>query len=215
MFKPKDTMFNLEENISDWRKQMLAAGIQSPVPLEELESHLREEIAQQMKSGTSAQTAFETSVARIGGAGALKQEFKKIGTTKKNMLRTVVLLAALFGTVFGTVFGGAMILPALGHWRDRGVLQLGPLLAGSAVAVIAGCAVIYGVRTYREARGRKKGQRFYVRFRQLLCRATRPNVLHRKNRLDGLGVLCRSCRGFRFVLWRLFVSPLAFTRTAD
>ena len=35
-------MFNLEEKISEWRKQMLAAGIRSPVPLEELEIHLRE-----------------------------------------------------------------------------------------------------------------------------------------------------------------------------
>ena len=44
-------MFDLEKAIADWRRQMLAAGIKTPVPLEELESHLREEIEQQMKSG--------------------------------------------------------------------------------------------------------------------------------------------------------------------
>jgi hypothetical protein len=44
-------MFNLEQAIADWRKQMLAAGIKTPVPLEELESHLRDEIEWQMKSG--------------------------------------------------------------------------------------------------------------------------------------------------------------------
>ena len=37
-------MFDLEQSITNWRKQMLAAGIKSPVPLEELEIHLREEI---------------------------------------------------------------------------------------------------------------------------------------------------------------------------
>ena len=37
-------MLNLEQKISEWRKQMLAVGIQAPVPLEELEIHLREEI---------------------------------------------------------------------------------------------------------------------------------------------------------------------------
>jgi len=37
-------MFELEKSIADWRRQMLAAGIKSPLPLEELEIHLREEI---------------------------------------------------------------------------------------------------------------------------------------------------------------------------
>jgi hypothetical protein len=41
-------MFNLEQAIADWRQQMLAAGIKTPVPLEELENHLREENEQQM-----------------------------------------------------------------------------------------------------------------------------------------------------------------------
>jgi hypothetical protein len=39
-------MFNLEQAIATWRRQMLAAGLKSPVPLEELESHLREEMEQ-------------------------------------------------------------------------------------------------------------------------------------------------------------------------
>ena len=43
-------MFDLEQSIADLRRQMLAAGIKTPVPLEELEIHLREEIEQQSKS---------------------------------------------------------------------------------------------------------------------------------------------------------------------
>ena len=138
-------MFNLEQAIADWRRQLLAAGIKSPAPLEELESHLRDEIAHQMKAGTSVQTAFKTSVARIGEAVTLKQEFKKILTTGKNWFRTIGMFIALLGTVVG----GAMILPGLGQWRDRGVLHLGPVLVGSALAIMAGCPVIYGVRIYR------------------------------------------------------------------
>jgi hypothetical protein len=72
-------MFNLEQSIADWRRQMLAAGIRSPVPLEELEIHLREEIEQQMKSGSSEQDAFNSTVQKIGEAGLLKTEFKKAG----------------------------------------------------------------------------------------------------------------------------------------
>jgi hypothetical protein len=76
-------MFNLDQAISEWRKQMLAAGIQTPVPLEELECHLREEIEQQMKSGTNVPLAFETAVRVIGKANMLKLEFKKVEETKE------------------------------------------------------------------------------------------------------------------------------------
>jgi hypothetical protein len=71
-------MFDLEQSIAEWRRQMLAAGIKSPVPLDELEIHLREEIEQQIKLGLSEQNAFNSTVQKIGQAGPLKIEFKKI-----------------------------------------------------------------------------------------------------------------------------------------
>ena len=71
-------MFNLEEKITDWRKQMLAVGIQAPVPLEELENHLRDELAQQMKIGLTAQTAFSIAVEKIGHGYALQNDFQKV-----------------------------------------------------------------------------------------------------------------------------------------
>ena len=49
---------NLEENILAWRKQMLAAGIKTPAPLEELENHLRDAIDRQVRSGLGEQGAF-------------------------------------------------------------------------------------------------------------------------------------------------------------
>jgi hypothetical protein len=73
-------MFNLEQAISEWRRQMLAAGIRAPVPLDELEIHLREDVEQQMQSGINAQQAFEIAVAGIGQADALKTEFAKAGS---------------------------------------------------------------------------------------------------------------------------------------
>jgi hypothetical protein len=71
-------MTGLEEQISRWRQQMLAAGIQSPVPLEELESHLREDIEYQMQLGLSAQQAFGIAAEKIGQPSELKREFRKI-----------------------------------------------------------------------------------------------------------------------------------------
>ena len=38
-------MFNLEQAISDWRRQMVACGFDSVDVLQELESHLRDHIA--------------------------------------------------------------------------------------------------------------------------------------------------------------------------
>jgi hypothetical protein len=80
-------MFNLEQSICEWRKQMLAAGIKTPEPLEELEIHLREEIELQIKSGSTGQRAFEIAAGKIGQANPLMQEFKKINGLDKAQLR--------------------------------------------------------------------------------------------------------------------------------
>ena len=72
-------MFDLEQSIADWRRQMLAAGIQSPAPLEELESHLREDVQRQMESGIGADQAFDAAVRRVGSGSDLKCEFRKLG----------------------------------------------------------------------------------------------------------------------------------------
>jgi hypothetical protein len=71
-------MFDLEKSIADWRKQMLAAGIQMPVPLEELEIHLREEFDRQMKSGSSKVSAFNAAAQKIGEGRRLAEEFHKV-----------------------------------------------------------------------------------------------------------------------------------------
>jgi hypothetical protein len=80
-------MFHLEQSIAVWRRQMLAAGIKAPVPLDELENHLREEIELQLKSGFTGQQAFEIAAGKIGQVNSLEQEFKKINCTDKAQLR--------------------------------------------------------------------------------------------------------------------------------
>jgi hypothetical protein len=71
-------MFNLEQSIAGWRKQMLAAGIKTPALLEELESHLREEFERQTKMSLDGREAFDFAVQKIGRARVLKREFTKI-----------------------------------------------------------------------------------------------------------------------------------------
>jgi hypothetical protein len=71
-------MFDLEQKISEWRAQMLAAGIKSPVSLDELEIHVREEFDRQMKSGSGKVSAFNAAAQKIGEGRRLAEEFHKI-----------------------------------------------------------------------------------------------------------------------------------------
>jgi hypothetical protein len=84
-------MFNLEQSIAEWRRQMLAIGIKTPVPLEELESHLREDVEERMHSGSSAPQAFASAVQQIGHASSLKQEFAKVGGTIQTRIKHIIL----------------------------------------------------------------------------------------------------------------------------
>ena len=105
-------MFNLEQSIADWRREMLAAGIKTPVPLEELESHLREEIERQMRSGLSEQEAISSAVQKIGQPRLLKTEFKKAGCTG-TFMKTYRILGILWMALCG--FPGVLILWTLLH----------------------------------------------------------------------------------------------------
>jgi hypothetical protein len=92
-----------------------AAGIKSPVPLEELEIHLHEEIERQLKSGLNEQKAFEISVQAIGEATPLKIEFQKIDA--RNYNRPLAWTA-------WTLFAISFFIPAYGDmlgWRCAGM----------------------------------------------------------------------------------------------
>ena len=133
-------MFDLEQAIADWRQQMLAAGIKTPVPLVELEIHLREDIAQQMKAGLNVQPAFEIAVQEIGKPGMLKREFKKVERTL--MKRIAIILLG----VFGVLFGPGIVLPALAKHRDLGVWNsdiVAPIVLGTIITLVGlGVAVV-------------------------------------------------------------------------
>jgi hypothetical protein len=149
-------MFDLEKSITEWRRQMLAAGVKTPVPLEELESHLREDVDEQIRSGVSPRRAFEISVQRIGQANALNGEFKKVGReTVKRRLTTLV-------GVFVLLLGIAMILPSLGKHKQRNraaiVAGMGFFSAewtkdetyglawGMALTVVGAATMFHGIR---------------------------------------------------------------------
>ena len=71
-------MFDLEPSITEWRRQMLAAGLKTGRRLDELESHLREEISALKSAGASEAVAFEQAVARLGSPHSVYAEFNKL-----------------------------------------------------------------------------------------------------------------------------------------
>ena len=72
-------MFDLNRAISEWREQLASKGIRSPEVLDELESHLRDDIEQQMRSEISEAQAFQSAIRDVGQPSLLKTEFAKTG----------------------------------------------------------------------------------------------------------------------------------------
>lgn len=92
-------MFDLEKAITEWRAQMLAAGIKTPVPLEELEIHLREETERQANHGLEEAEAFAIAAQNIGDPQQLNAEFRK---TNQNMKTKIIALTSI--AVLATLF---------------------------------------------------------------------------------------------------------------
>jgi hypothetical protein len=83
-------MFNLDHAITEWRRQMLAGGIQAPIPLEELENHLRDDVEQQLQAGLSAEQAFNASVLRVGQAFIAAQQAEWLAHLRLNETNDVM-----------------------------------------------------------------------------------------------------------------------------
>jgi hypothetical protein len=86
-------MRNLNDQITAWRKRMAAGGVQSPVILDELESHLREDVERHVRAGRSEEDAFAAAVRRMGESDLLKAEFAKIGGTKEGRPGKLIAIA--------------------------------------------------------------------------------------------------------------------------
>ena len=89
-------MFNLEGTVSRWRRQMVAAGIKPAEALNELESHLRDEIEHEMRLGASGEQAFQIATQRLGNVAAIKQEFQKIYRTTLRLEKLMIAICVFF-----------------------------------------------------------------------------------------------------------------------
>ena len=88
-------MFDLEQSISQWREQMLSAGVRNPDVVDELENHLREDWERRVRSGDNEELAFKRAVQDLGQVDLLQHEFAKLGR------RTWAWLGKLMGIMDG------------------------------------------------------------------------------------------------------------------
>jgi len=133
-------MFDLENSIADWRRQMLAAGIKTPVPLEELEIHLREEIERQMESGLNGLEAFSCAVQKIGEAHLIQNEFKKAEETKEESrysYKPKQIWLAGVAIIFPLLTGVIAFANSQFNWRLAVDHQLTLLVASVACPLLA------------------------------------------------------------------------------
>lgn len=128
---------------------MLAAGIKSPVPLEELESHLREDIDRSVRSGLGEDHAFRLAVSQIGDPGTLKAEFARVENRERKYMKRGLIIAA---GIVGVLVGMALVMPAVAQYRHDGAMRNDEpwlFLIGSLLT-LAGCgAAIRGAKKSR------------------------------------------------------------------
>src|SRR3954471_24405351 len=90
-------MFELDQAIAGWRRQMTADGLKCSGVLDELESHLREEVERQVGSGLDVKQAFCAAIEQLGPPRALTTEFAKVGETNHLLARLKNFFLTLAG----------------------------------------------------------------------------------------------------------------------
>lgn len=113
---------------------MIAGGIKSGVVLDELESHLREDVERRMRSGTPAEKAFEEAVQKVGRADELKLEFGKIEQQRAAVSPKLISRGCVAMGVFMVFTGMWLLFDATIQERLLGFVWL--MLIGAYIAAL-------------------------------------------------------------------------------
>ena len=133
---------SLDNDIANWRRQMFAAGIKSAEVLDELESHLRDDVERRIRAGMDTAQVFGMAAAQFGPPRALKMEFAKVQNNERKYMKRGLIIGA---GIVGVLVGMALVMPAVAQYRHEGVMRndepwlflIGSLLTlGGVVAAI-------------------------------------------------------------------------------
>jgi hypothetical protein len=123
-------MANLEERYAAWRRTLAEALGGSAETLEELEQHLRDEVARRIAAGESADAAFGAAAERVGSPTSLAAEFARAVPVTPWLPVRLALVVLIAGT--GLLVG--MLMP-------RAEDALGMLLGVHIAAITLGYSI--------------------------------------------------------------------------
>jgi hypothetical protein len=130
-------MPDLESEIATWRDELVAARIALDT-VAELESHLRDDVARQIKSGIGEKEAFDNSIHQLGAPAELRIEFQKYGSRNRAITRAKNAVLSFAGIPNHCLFmnDASLKLDSRRATYLRSVLFLLPALALWFVAAI-------------------------------------------------------------------------------
>jgi hypothetical protein len=125
-------MSDVEKRIEQWRRALGTSDTFGAGDLDELESHLREEMERLQPLGLSDAESFLVARQRLGATEALEMEFEKVNTDRRSLLRLSWMAA------------GVLVYILAGHIAVGisygGMLAALPLHVGPAALALIGVA---------------------------------------------------------------------------
>lgn len=148
-------MFTLVSQIQSWREHLAGEGVYSPADLDELESHLREEMATLDGKGLSEQETFAVARMRVGDPGELAQEFAKVNTGLVFKRRLFWMGLGVLGMGFAGYLSSALskAVTFVAAWAGTRGYPLG-LLAESVQILVLVVALMGGLAFIRRSSDR-------------------------------------------------------------
>lgn len=134
-------MFELNRAIADWRHELAAGGIASSEVLDELESHLRDDVERRTRSGAKPEGALQSAIEQIGGIKNLKAEFEKVHNKERKYMKRALII----GGIIGVLVGMAFVMPAVAQYQHEGAMKNSEpwlFLLGSLLT-LAGCGAAF------------------------------------------------------------------------
>lgn len=137
-------MFDKERAIAEWRQRLASTGSLFEGDLDELESHLRDEIEALEEVDLRGQRAFDIAAEKLGDVAAIGLEFAKVNPLLVWRTALFWLATGCFLTLVGSPLWELSIHGAmdLGLWLHLPVWATKALVYG---AILGGPPVIFGV----------------------------------------------------------------------
>ncbi len=126
-------MFDLNEQISNWRSTLTQSETLDKSDVDELESHLREEVENLTAQSLSEEEAFWVARHRLGEAGSLAGEFSKVNGRRFLWKRLFwmtagVLLFLVIGYIAGVISNAVVFAASSGGLKGYPLGLLGVIV---------------------------------------------------------------------------------------